>query len=353
MSQSGYIGIAIAVCIVVPAIIYFVVSRAKARKTSSHLDSFIQSFHMVSSRLQGEQNALRQAVHALPSQPSEAQIHDLTIQYRRLLKTIEDDNRETQTLRRHFEAEGKAKAAAGMTYVTVDHALLRDVERIVREYSVRGQNAPEESGGPAAAGYQETAGAVQGVPPAGGTPLQDIPKEYGFGSAEEQPKRRSKLPVIILLLAVIAGVAVAVVFLLNGEKSGPGSTSNHRSAQATDAPGTESIPETEADTEHSIEDIWTVPEELATEVPETLPPAELPSLEPGVLVRVYTNEDKDVIMNVQRMLNELGYPDISVDGDAGEKTKAAIREFRSQYGLEVNDDITDELIQALEAVLAW
>ncbi len=61
--------------------------------------------------------------------------------------------------------------------------------------------------------------------------------------------------------------------------------------------------------------------------------------------KVYT--DKETVKAVQQALNEAGYNCGTPDGIAGKKTFAAIIQYRTDKGLEVNENIDDALLEAL------
>lgn len=61
------------------------------------------------------------------------------------------------------------------------------------------------------------------------------------------------------------------------------------------------------------------------------------------------NVDKGLVRRVQELLRERGYYLVGpLDGDAGQKTQAAILAFRNENGLPLSNEIDDELIEALQ-----
>ena len=57
--------------------------------------------------------------------------------------------------------------------------------------------------------------------------------------------------------------------------------------------------------------------------------------------------DKSTVKQVQQALNDVGYNCGTVDGIAGKKTAAAIRQYRADNGLDAGDAIDDQLLAAL------
>lgn len=55
------------------------------------------------------------------------------------------------------------------------------------------------------------------------------------------------------------------------------------------------------------------------------------------------------IMTVQEQLNRLGYAVGAVDGFVGPKTIAAIKDFQTMNGMDVDGKVTEELISKLRA----
>lgn len=57
--------------------------------------------------------------------------------------------------------------------------------------------------------------------------------------------------------------------------------------------------------------------------------------------------EKEMIKEVQKALNDLGYDCGKVDGILGKKTKAALKKFQKDYGLKVDGKIGKEVKKAL------
>ena len=57
--------------------------------------------------------------------------------------------------------------------------------------------------------------------------------------------------------------------------------------------------------------------------------------------------DRETVKQVQKVLNDEGYPCGAADGVAGKKTAAAIRQYQQDHGLEVTGTIDDALLAAM------
>ena len=60
--------------------------------------------------------------------------------------------------------------------------------------------------------------------------------------------------------------------------------------------------------------------------------------------------DKDTVAKAQNLLAKVGYDAGPADGIMGAKTRDAIARFQQRVGLEVNGQITNELLRELEAI---
>lgn len=76
------------------------------------------------------------------------------------------------------------------------------------------------------------------------------------------------------------------------------------------------------------------------------------SISDGAIDASIVYSDSDTIKQVQEMLNQLGYDCGSADGIAGKNTNNQILQFESDHGLKETTDITDDLLNALKALVA-
>ncbi|NKN39531.1 peptidoglycan-binding protein [Agrobacterium sp. a22-2] len=82
--------------------------------------------------------------------------------------------------------------------------------------------------------------------------------------------------------------------------------------------------------------------------PQPSPPAELASAEPGQ--GVGGAEAAGLIMEIQRGLSNIAYTDITVDGVAGEQTRAAIRHFERHYRLPETGQPNEAVLKKLKSI---
>lgn len=82
--------------------------------------------------------------------------------------------------------------------------------------------------------------------------------------------------------------------------------------------------------------------------PGLTPPAELASVQPGQT----TNgaETAGLIMEIQRGLSNIAYADITVDGVAGDQTRAAIRHFERHYRLPETGQPNEAVLKKLKSI---
>lgn len=82
--------------------------------------------------------------------------------------------------------------------------------------------------------------------------------------------------------------------------------------------------------------------------PQPTPPAELASAQPGQT----TNgaETAGLIMEIQRGLSNIAYADITVDGVAGDQTRAAIRHFERHYRLPETGQPNEAVLKKLKSI---
>jgi peptidoglycan hydrolase-like protein with peptidoglycan-binding domain len=99
-------------------------------------------------------------------------------------------------------------------------------------------------------------------------------------------------------------------------------------------PDTAMVPEPELD-----------PERLAPPAPEPKP--ELISAKPG---EPATTEPDPMIMKIQAGLKAFGNDKMEIDGKIGSKTRAAIREFQSLFGLPVTGEPSEEVYAKMREV---
>ncbi len=78
--------------------------------------------------------------------------------------------------------------------------------------------------------------------------------------------------------------------------------------------------------------------EVTIEVPAKLPEPRVPP----------AHDEHVPVHKVQEMLTQLGYATGNIDGIAGRRTRAAVREFRRREGLQVSNKLTGDLVKQLE-----
>ena len=86
-------------------------------------------------------------------------------------------------------------------------------------------------------------------------------------------------------------------------------------------------------------------EDLAVDETQFIVETEAPTEESAESESVYT--DAETVKKVQTALNEAGYNCGPADGQAGNMTKAAIRQYQEANGLPVTGEITDSLLQSM------
>lgn len=82
--------------------------------------------------------------------------------------------------------------------------------------------------------------------------------------------------------------------------------------------------------------------------PQPSPPAELASVRPGQ--DVGGAEAAGLIMEIQRGLSNIAYADITVDGVAGDQTRAAIRHFERHYRLPETGQPNEAVLKKLKSI---
>jgi hypothetical protein len=68
---------------------------------------------------------------------------------------------------------------------------------------------------------------------------------------------------------------------------------------------------------------------------------------PGPPSRYHESDGSSLAVQVQRKLKKLGYYTGAVDGEVGRGTRAAIRAYQDENGLEVNGQIDRHLLRSL------
>ncbi|MCM2476513.1 peptidoglycan-binding protein [Rhizobium sp. CG5] len=86
----------------------------------------------------------------------------------------------------------------------------------------------------------------------------------------------------------------------------------------------------------------------ARTTPQPAPPAELASAKPGQTIN--GAEAAGLIMEIQRGLSNIAYADITVDGVAGDQTRAAIRHFERHYRLPETGQPNEAVLKKLKSI---
>ena len=311
------------------------------------LEYKIQSFNEVAASLDAQQAALRSTYDAFRNtEPTSQQLLDLHSHYMRFVDTAGRYNTAMDAVEQAVQARGMDAFQDGLNILSVslDMEMVAGIKELLRSHGLD-VTAQKKKTEPVPPPPRDTGNGPEGP---GKTDVMYDPPLY-----KEKKKRNGGKYFLMVVLGILAGVAVSTFVIVRQDrmKAGPVPTPATWAVQP-EVPAADEAPPTETPTVQPagqpileaaelLADVWNAPPVEA--------PAEQPVQEPAT--HVYTNEDQDVVRAIQGALSSLGYTDVRVDGDAGTITRGAIRDFQAKNGMEVNGEMTDELLLALNTAL--
>jgi hypothetical protein len=100
-------------------------------------------------------------------------------------------------------------------------------------------------------------------------------------------------------------------------------------------------------------------QQAARQQPSLSPPADIPAAARASKARqaadmkatpVSLGSEAQLVLQIQQGLSNIAYSDVSIDGVAGEQTRAAIRHFQKHYRLPVDGEPSDAVLSKLKSI---